>query len=113
MHIYEEVEKAKALVVLEVVEYLPNSIVSKTIIKKATGSISLMSFEAGEILTEKTSPFDSFAQIVDGEAEILIDGIPNLLSSGQAIVLPAHIPNIIKANERFKMLLTLIKSEYE
>lgn len=113
MHIYEEVEKAKALVVLEVVEYLPNSIVSKTIIKKATGSISLMSFEAGEILTEKTSPFDSFAQIVDGEAEILIDGISNLLTSGQAIVLPAHIPNIIKANERFKMLLTLIKSEYE
>jgi quercetin dioxygenase-like cupin family protein len=73
----------------------------KTIIKKSTGNISVMSFDDGEGLTEKTSPFDTFAQIIDGNAEIVIDGKSNLLATGQSIIIPAHTPNIIKANERF------------
>jgi quercetin dioxygenase-like cupin family protein len=72
-----------------------------------------MSFDTGEGLTEKTSPFDTFAQIIDGRAEIVIDGKSNLLDTGQSIIIPAHAPNTIIANERFKMILTIIKSGYE
>jgi quercetin dioxygenase-like cupin family protein len=108
-----EIEKSVALIIVEIIEYVPNSIVSKTIIKKSTGNISVMSFDTGEGLTEKTSPFDTFAQIIDGMAEIVIDGKSNMLQTGEGIVIPAHRPNIIKANERFKMILTIIKSGYE
>ena len=108
-----EMEKSIALIIVEIIEYIPNSVVSKTIIKKSTGNISVMSFDTGEILTEKTSPFDTFAQIIDGKAEIVIDGKSHTLQSGEGIVIPAHRPNIIKANERFKMILTIIKSGYE
>jgi quercetin dioxygenase-like cupin family protein len=108
-----ELDKSIALIIVEIIEYIPNSVVSKTIIKKSTGNISVMSFDTGEGLTEKTSPFDTFAQIIDGKAEIVIDGKSNMLQSGEGIVIPAHRPNIIKANERFKMILTIIKSGYE
>jgi quercetin dioxygenase-like cupin family protein len=108
-----EIEKSKGVIIVEIVEYIPNSVVSKTIIKKSTGNISVMSLDSGEGLTEKTSPFDTFAQIIDGKAEIVIDGVSNLLETGQGIVLPAHLPNIFRANERFKMILTIIKSGYE
>jgi quercetin dioxygenase-like cupin family protein len=108
-----ELDKSVALIIVEIIEYIPNSVVSKTIIKKSTGNISVMSFDTGEGLTEKISPFDTFAQIIDGKAEIVIDGKSNMLQSGEGIVIPAHRPNIIKANERFKMILTIIKSGYE
>jgi quercetin dioxygenase-like cupin family protein len=108
-----EMEKSIGLIIVEIIEYIPNSIVSKTIIKKSTGNISVMSFDTGEGLTEKTSPFDTFAQIIDGKAEIVIDGKSNILQCGEGIVIPAHRPNVIKANERFKMILTIIKSGYE
>ncbi len=108
-----EVEKSKALIIVEIIEYIPNSVVSKTIIKKSTGNISLMSFDSGEGLTEKTSPFDTFAQIIDGKAEIVIDGKSHLLATGQGIIIPAHLSNFIKANGRFKMISTIIKSGYE
>jgi quercetin dioxygenase-like cupin family protein len=108
-----EMEKSVALIIVEIIEYIPNSVVSKTIIKKSTGNISVMSFDTGEVLTEKTSPFDTFAQIIDGKAEIVIDGKSHMLQTGEGIVIPAHRPNIIKANERFKMILTIIKSGYE
>jgi len=108
-----ELDKSVALIIVEIIEYIPNSVVSKTIIKKSTGNISVMSFDTGEALTEKISPFDTFAQIIDGKAEIVIDGKSNMLQSGEGIVIPAHRPNIIKANERFKMILTIIKSGYE
>jgi len=90
-----------------------HSVLSKTIIKKSTGNISVMSFDDGEGLSEKTSPFDTFAQIIDGNAEIVIDGKSNLLATGQSIIIPAHTSNTIKANERFKMISTVIKSGYE
>ena len=72
-----------------------------------------MSFDTGEGLTEKISPFDSFAQIVEGKATIVIDKIPHLLENGMGIIIPAHASNYIKPNGRFKMILTLIKSGYE
>lgn len=108
-----EVEKSKAHIIVEIIEYVPNSVVIKTIIKKSTGNISVMSFDSGEGLTEKISPFDTFMQIIEGTAEIVIDKISNLLQSGQGIIIPAHSPNYIKPNGRFKMISTIIKSGYE
>lgn len=108
-----EIEKSKAFITIEIIEYILNSVVIKTILKKSTGNISVMSVDSGEGLTEKTSPFDTFAQVIDGKAEVVISGISNLLKTGQSIVIPAHAPNLIKPNERFKMILTVIKSGYE
>ena len=108
-----EVEKAKAIIIVQIVDYIPNSVVIKTIVKKTTGNISATSFDTGEALTEKIIPFDTFVQIIDGKAEIVIDGISNLLDTGQSIIIPAHTSNILRAKERFKMLSTIIKSGYE
>jgi quercetin dioxygenase-like cupin family protein len=107
------VEKAKAHIIVEIIEYVPNTVVIKSIIKKTTGNISAVSFDTGEALAEKILPFDTFVQIIDGRAEILIDGISNLLDTGQSIIIPAHSSNIVKANERFKMISTIIKSGYD
>lgn len=98
---------------VEIIEYEPHSVVSKTIINKTTGNVSVMSFDHGEALVEKIIPYDAFAQIIDGRAEIVIDGVSHLLETGQSIIIPAHSANIVKANERFKMVLTVIKSGYE
>lgn len=108
-----EIEKSRAHITVEIIEYLPNAVVSKTILKKSTGNISVMSFDSGEGLTEKTTPFDAFVQIIDGNAEIVISGESNFLLTGQSIVIPAHAPNFVRPNERFKMILTVIKSGYE
>jgi quercetin dioxygenase-like cupin family protein len=108
-----EIDKARPVIMVEIIEYEPHSVVSKTIINKTTGNVSVMSFDHGEALTEKTIPYDSFAQIIDGRAEIVIDGISHLLDTGESIIIPAHAANIVRANERFKMVLTVIKSGYE
>jgi quercetin dioxygenase-like cupin family protein len=108
-----ELEKSTSHIIVEIIEYVPNSVVIKTIIRKSTGNISIMSFDSGEGLTEKTSPFDTFAQIIEGKAEIVIDKKSNFLESGQGIIIPAHAPNFIKPNGRFKMIMTIIKSGYE
>ena len=108
-----EVEKAKAMIVVEIIEYIPKSVGRKTIIKKTTGNICAVSIDSGGELTEKVLPFDTFVQIIDGKADIIIDGISNFLDTGQSIVIPAHTPNVVKAHERFKMISTVIKSGYE
>jgi quercetin dioxygenase-like cupin family protein len=108
-----ELEKSVTHITVEIIEYIPNSVVIQTVLKKSTGSISVMSFDSGEGLTEKISPFDSYAQIIDGKAEIVIDGKSSILNTGQSIIIPAHKSNYIKANERFKMISTIIKSGYE
>jgi quercetin dioxygenase-like cupin family protein len=108
-----EIEKAKVFIIVEIIEYVPNSVVIRTIIRKTTGNVSAVSFDSGEVLTEKISPFDTFIQIIDGKAEILINDIPSLLETGQSIIIPAHTRNTIKANVRFKMLSTIIKSGFE
>jgi quercetin dioxygenase-like cupin family protein len=98
---------------VEIIEYVHNSVVIKTILKKSTGNISVMSFDSGEGLTEKTTPFDTFVQIIEGKAEIVISGKSNVLHAGQSIVIPAHASNFVKPNGRFKMIQTVIKSGYE
>lgn len=108
-----EIVPAKALIIVEIIEYVPNSIVSRTILKKSTGNVSLMSLDTGEALTERISPFDTFVQIIEGEAEISIDGVVQTLHAGHGIIIPAHKSQIVSANERFKMISTVIKSGYE
>ena len=108
-----EVEKSKIFIIVEIIEYVPNAVVIKTIIKKSTGNVSAVSFDSGENLTEKISPFDTFIQIIEGKAEIWIDDISQNLETGESIIIPAHSRNTIKANERFKMISTIIKSGYE
>jgi quercetin dioxygenase-like cupin family protein len=108
-----EIEKSKVHITVEIIEYVPNSVVIKTILKKSTGNISVMSFDSGEGLTEKTTPFDTYVQIIEGKAEIVISGKSNLLLTGQSIIIPAHESNYVKPNGRFKMIMTVIKSGYE
>ncbi|MGM0479550.1 MAG: cupin domain-containing protein [Bacteroidota bacterium] len=105
--------KERLFIIVEIIEYVPNSVVIKTIVKKTTGNISAVSFDSGEGFAERTSPFDTFIQVIEGKAEIIIDTNSNFLSTGQSIIIPAHVKNKIKANERFKMISTVIKSGYE
>ena len=106
-------ENSKAFKIIELVEYLPNSVVIKSILRKTTGNISVVSFDSGEVLVGKISPFDTLIQIIDGNSEIIIDDKSNLMETGQSIIIPAHSKNTIKANVRFKMISTIIKSGYE
>jgi quercetin dioxygenase-like cupin family protein len=108
-----QVEKAKAFIIVEIIEYIPNSVVIKTIIKKTTGNVTAVSVDGGEAMTEKIIPFDTFVQIIDGKAEVVIEGMSSFLNTGDSIIIPAHTSNIVRANERFKMISTIIKSGYE
>jgi quercetin dioxygenase-like cupin family protein len=108
-----EIEKGKAHIIVELIEYEHNAVLSKSILKKATGSINALSFASGEGLNEKISPFDTYAQIIDGSAIIVIDGKATTLQTGQGILIPAHQSSHIKPNGRFKIILTVIKSGYE
>ena len=108
-----ELEKSISHIIVEIIEYLPNAVVSKTIIKKTTGNVTAMSFAEGEELGLKTIPFDTFVQIIDGNAQIIIAEKIHNLKLGTGIVIPAHSPHCFNANERFKMISTTIKSGYE
>lgn len=108
-----EVEKEKSHIIVEIIQYIPNAVLSKTILKKLTGNITVSSFDAGEELAEKTSPFDNYIQIIDGTAEIIINEKTHKLTLGQGIIIPAHAKHCFNANVQFKMLSTIIKSGYE
>jgi len=92
------------------VEYSQGSIVSKSILDDKAGRITLFSFDKGEKLSTHSAPFDALLQIVEGEAEIIIDNKPFQLKEGESIILPKGIMHAVNATQRFKMLLTLIKS---
>jgi quercetin dioxygenase-like cupin family protein len=109
----DELEKSKVNIIVELIEYVPNSVLSKTILKKITGNITVTSFDEGEELAEKTSPFDSYIQVIDGNAEVIIDNKKFNLKLGEGIVIPAHSTYCFNANEQFKMISTVIKSGYE
>ncbi len=109
----KETEKSKIHILIQIIEYVPNSVVSKTIIRKITGNISIVAVDAGEALAEKISPFDTFLQVIEGTAEVVIDDQPNIIKKGQGIIVPAHTSNVVRANGRFKMISTVIKSGYE
>jgi len=111
--ITQDIERSRIYCLNEIIEYELNSVVIKTIVRKATGNICIIAVDVDEILSEKISPFDTFIQIIDGTANIFIDTKLNILKAGQGIIIPAHISNTIKANQRFKMISTVIKSGYD
>jgi quercetin dioxygenase-like cupin family protein len=108
-----ELVKSTAHILIEIIEYVPNSVVTKTIIRKTTGNVSVVAIDTGEAIAEKTSPFDTFIQIIEGTAEVVIDEKSNLLKTGEGIIIPAHTSNNVKGGGRFKMISTIIKSGYE
>ena len=108
-----ELEKSKAHIVVAIIEYVSNAVVSKTIIKKTTGNITVSSFDAGEELAQKSCPFDTYIQIIDGTAELQIRDKKYKLKLGEGIVIPAHASHQFNAYEQFKMISTIIKSGYE
>jgi quercetin dioxygenase-like cupin family protein len=105
-----EFEKSKVFSFSESVDYSDGGIVSKTVLKKETGNISLFSFDKGEALSEHTAPFDAMITVVDGNGEVIIGGKSFILASGQSIIMPANITHAVNAVEKFKMVLTMIKS---
>jgi quercetin dioxygenase-like cupin family protein len=102
--------KAKVLKVANLMEYQEGSVVSREIIRKETGTVTIFAFDKGEGLSEHTAPFDAMVQVVDGKAEIIISGKSNLLSAGEMTIMPANDPHALNAVERFKMVLTMIRS---
>ena len=99
-----------ALTLRELVAYNEGSVVSKTLIDKKIGTVTMFSFDAGQGLSEHTAPFDAFVQVVDGEAEVTINGQPQTVAAGQMIIMPANIPHELKAIKPFKMLLVMIRA---
>ncbi|GGH74258.1 quercetin dioxygenase-like cupin family protein [Filimonas zeae] len=109
----QELEKEVPHIIVEIIEYVPNSVVTKTIIKKTTGNVTATSVDTGEEMSVKTIPFDTFIQIIDGTAQIVINDKRYNLRLGEGIVIPAHQPHSFNAAEQFKMISTIIKSGYE
>ncbi|HNX23583.1 MAG TPA: cupin domain-containing protein [Spirochaetota bacterium] len=101
---------AQILNFTEMVSYQDGSVVSRQITKADAGNVTLFAFDAGQGLSEHTAPFDALVQVIEGKAEIIIAGKPFVLNAGDAIIMPAHQSHALKAPERFKMLLTMIRS---
>ena len=95
---------------VELVEYATDSIVSKMILDKPVGTITLFAFDKGQKLSEHTAPYDAVVEVLDGSAQLTIDGQAVEVSSGEIIIMPANVPHAVTAVERFKMLLTMIRS---
>ena len=92
------------------IEYAKDSVVSKTILSKSVGSITLFAFDKGQSLSEHTSPYDAVVQILDGGARLTIDGQDKTVCAGQLIIMPANVPHAVNAEEKFKMLLIMIRA---
>ena len=102
--------KSKPFNIENLIDYQENSVVSREIIRKETGTVTIFAFDRGEGLSEHTAPFDAMVQVVDGTAEIIISGDKNLVKSGEMIIMPGNVPHALNAVERFKMVLTMIRS---
>ncbi len=93
------------------VDYQSDAVVSKTLVNKKAGTVTLFAFDKGQGLSEHTAPFDAMVQIVDGVAEITVGGELHRVSKGEMLIMPANVPHSLEAGERFKMLLIMIRSE--
>jgi quercetin dioxygenase-like cupin family protein len=102
--------KAKPFNVENLIDYQENAVVSREIIRKETGTVTIFAFDKGEGLSEHTAPFDAMVQVVDGTAEIIISGNKNIVEKGELIIMPGNVPHALNAVERFKMVLTMIRS---
>ena len=94
---------------IDMVNYQDGSVVSKEIIKKESGTVTLFAFDKGQGLSEHTAPFDALVNVLDGQAEVKISGEPSIVKEGEFIIMPANKPHSVQAIEKFKMLLVLIK----
>lgn len=101
---------SKVLKIEDLIDYQEKSVVSREIIRKDTGTVTIFAFDKGEGLSEHTAPFDAMVQIVDGKAEITISGKKNVLEKGDMIIMPANEPHALTALEKYKMILTMIRS---
>ena len=102
---------AKPAALAELINYADDSIVSKMIIDKSVGTITLFAFDAGQKLSEHTAPYDAVVQVLDGKANLTIGGNLITVCSGQIIIMPANVPHAVAAQEKFKMLLTMIRTK--
>jgi len=100
----------KALSLVDLVEYQEGSVVSRMVIKQDKGNVTLFAFDKGQGLSEHTAPFDALVYILDGEAEVIISGEAHNLKKGEMIIMPAEKPHALKALDKFKMLLVMIRS---
>ncbi|MDH7498837.1 MAG: cupin domain-containing protein [candidate division NC10 bacterium] len=101
---------ARTLKLTELVDYQEGSIVSREILKKDTGTVTVFAFAEGQGLSEHTAPFDALVYLIEGEAEITLSGKPHRLQGGEMIIMPAHQPHALKGRGRFKMMLVMIRS---
>jgi quercetin dioxygenase-like cupin family protein len=106
----EKNELAQAKDLEKMLDYQEGSIVSRTLIKKDVGTVTLFSFDQGEGLSEHTAPFDAIVYVFDGEAEIMISQSKHILTKGQMILMPANEPHALKALKKFKMMLIMVKA---
>jgi quercetin dioxygenase-like cupin family protein len=109
----QELAKGEPHIVIEIIEYVPNAVVTRTIIKKTTGNVTATSMANGEELGEKKIAFDTYVQIINGTAELIINDKKIRLKLGEGIIIPAHAEHGFNANEQFKMITTVIKSGYD
>jgi quercetin dioxygenase-like cupin family protein len=105
-----EIPAAESIRPLDLIAYQDGAVVSRILLKRPTGTLTLFAFDEEQSLSEHTSPYDAVAQVLEGEAEITISGKPMPLGAGELIVLPANQPHAVRAKTRFKMLLTMIRS---
>ncbi|NLE30483.1 MAG: cupin domain-containing protein [Phycisphaerae bacterium] len=105
-----EVLEVQAVPLSDMIQYQTNSVVSRTILDKKTGTVTLFAFDQGQGLSEHTAPFDAMVQVLDGEAEISIENRPHNVKAGEMIVMPANHPHAVRAIQKFKMLLIMIRS---
>jgi quercetin dioxygenase-like cupin family protein len=105
-----EVPVSEAISLLNLISYQQGSIVSRTIVSRETGNVTLFAFDETQGLSEHTAPFDALAQVLEGEVEVAVDRKPLIAKPGDIVLMPAHHPHALKAITKFKMLLTMIRS---
>jgi quercetin dioxygenase-like cupin family protein len=105
-----EMPVAEVLRLIDLVNYQEGAVVSRTLVRGATGTVTLFAFDQGQGLSEHTAPFDALAHLLEGEAEITVSGKPLRTTAGEAVLMPANQPHSLKATTRFKMVLTMIRS---
>jgi quercetin dioxygenase-like cupin family protein len=102
---------AKKMVMADLIDYHEGAIVSRALVDKKTGTVTLFAFDGGQGLSEHSVPYDALLHVIDGRAEVRIDGQPHELASGEMIILPAGRPHAVRALSPFKMVLTMVRSE--
>ena len=101
---------AQAAALADLIDYQVGSVVSRTVIDKTAGTVTLFAFDEGEGLSEHTAPYDALVYVFDGEAEVVMSGKPLLVKQGEMTVMPANEPHALKAVKKFKMLLVMVRS---